>query len=94
MEIYYGLFIVLVPYFIGKSLGIFKILIFGLWSFIRHPNLEGLESSSEGQNGVELSFQSTGEHYRMFFPQFFHSFGVKNSRPFTCSVIDSVSSLP
>ena len=37
VEIDYGLFRVFGPYFIGKSLGTFKILIFGLWSFIRHP---------------------------------------------------------
>ena len=37
VEIDYGFFIVFGPYFIGKSLEIFKILIFGLWSFIPHP---------------------------------------------------------
>ena len=34
----YGFFRVFGPYFIGKSLGTFNILIFGLWSFIHHPN--------------------------------------------------------
>ena len=37
VEIDYGFFRVLGSYFIGKSLGTFKILIFGLWSFIPHP---------------------------------------------------------
>ncbi len=37
VEIAYGFFRVFGPYFIGKSLGTFKILIFGLWSFIPHP---------------------------------------------------------
>ena len=37
VEIDYGFFRVFGPYFIGKSLGTFKILIFGLWSFIPHP---------------------------------------------------------
>ena len=37
VEIDYGFFRVFGPYFIGKSLGTFKILIFGLWSFILHP---------------------------------------------------------
>ena len=37
VEIDYGLFRVFGPYFIGKSLGTFKILIFGLWSFIPNP---------------------------------------------------------
>ena len=37
VEIDYGLFRVFGPYFIGKLLGTFKIVIFGLWSFIRHP---------------------------------------------------------
>ena len=36
VEIDYGLFRVVGPYFIGKSQGTFKVLIFGLWSFIRH----------------------------------------------------------
>ena len=36
MEIVYGFY---GPYFMGKSLGTFKILIFGLWSFIPHPYL-------------------------------------------------------
>ena len=39
VEIDYGFFRVFGPYFIGKSLGTFKILIFGLWSFIPHPYL-------------------------------------------------------
>ena len=39
VEIDYGFFRVFCPYFIGKSLGTFKILIFGLWSFISHPYL-------------------------------------------------------
>ena len=39
VEIDYKLFRVFGPYFIGKSLGTFKILILGLWSFIRHPYL-------------------------------------------------------
>ena len=34
VEIDYGLFRVVGPYLMGKSLGPFKILIFGLWSFI------------------------------------------------------------
>ena len=34
VEIDYGFFRVFGPYFIGKSLGTFKILIFGLGSFI------------------------------------------------------------
>ena len=37
VEIDYGIFRVFGLYFIGKSLGTFKILIFGLWSFIPHP---------------------------------------------------------
>ena len=37
VEIDYGFFRVFDPYFIGKSLGAFKILIFELWSFIPHP---------------------------------------------------------
>ena len=37
VEIDYGFFRVFGPYFTGKSLGTFKIWIFGLWSFIRHP---------------------------------------------------------
>ena len=37
VEIDYGFFGVFGPYFIGKSMGTFKILIFGLWSFIPHP---------------------------------------------------------
>ena len=37
VEMDYGFFRVFGPYFIGKSLGTFKILIFGLWSFISHP---------------------------------------------------------
>ena len=40
MEIDFGFFRVYGPYFIGKSLGTFKILIFGLWSFIPHPSGE------------------------------------------------------
>ena len=39
VEIDYGFFWVFGPYFIGKSLGTFKILIFWLWSFISHPYL-------------------------------------------------------
>ena len=34
VEIDYGFFRVVGPYFVGKSLGTSKILIFGLWSFI------------------------------------------------------------
>jgi hypothetical protein len=34
---YYGFVRVFGPYFIEKSLGTFKILIFGFWSFISHP---------------------------------------------------------
>ena len=34
MEIDDGFFRVFGPYFIGKSLGTFKIMIFGLWSLI------------------------------------------------------------
>ena len=37
VEIDYGFFSVFGPYCIGKSLGTFKILKFGLWSFIPHP---------------------------------------------------------
>ena len=37
VEIDYGFFRVFGPYVIGKSLGAFKILIFGFWSFIPHP---------------------------------------------------------
>ena len=37
VEIDHGFFRVVGPYFIGKSLGTLKILIFRLWSFIRHP---------------------------------------------------------
>jgi hypothetical protein len=37
VEIDYGFFRVFGPYFIGKSLGTFKILIFGLWSSIPPP---------------------------------------------------------
>ena len=37
VEIDYGFFRVFGPYFIGKSLGTLKILIFGFWSFISHP---------------------------------------------------------
>ena len=37
VEIDNGFFRVFGPYFIGKSLGLFKILIIGLWSFISHP---------------------------------------------------------
>ena len=37
VEIDNGFFRVFGPYFIGKLLGTFKILIFGLWSFIPHP---------------------------------------------------------
>ena len=37
VDIAYGFFRVFGPYFMGKSLGTFKILIFGLWSFIPHP---------------------------------------------------------
>ena len=37
MEIGYGFFRVFGLYFIGKSLGNFKILMFGLWSFIPTP---------------------------------------------------------
>ena len=37
VEIDYGFFRVFGPYFTGKSLGTFKILIFGFWSFISHP---------------------------------------------------------
>ena len=40
VEIDYGFFEVFGPYFIGKSLNTFKILIFGLWSFIPHPYLK------------------------------------------------------
>ena len=36
VEIAYGFFRVFGPYFMGKSLSTFKILIFGLWSFIPH----------------------------------------------------------
>ena len=39
MEIDYGFFRVFGSYFIGKSLGTFKILIFGFWSFISHPSI-------------------------------------------------------
>ena len=42
VEIDYGFFRVFVPYFIGKSLDGFKILIFGLWVFISHPYAVGL----------------------------------------------------
>ena len=34
VEIDYGFFRVVGPYFIGKSLGTLKVLIFGLWSLI------------------------------------------------------------
>ena len=37
VEIDYAFFRVVDPYFIGKSLDTFKILIFGLWSFFPHP---------------------------------------------------------
>ena len=37
VEIDYGFVRVFGPYFIGKSLGTFEILIFVLWSFIWHP---------------------------------------------------------
>ena len=37
VEIDYGFFRVFGPYFIGNALGTFKILIFGLLSFIPHP---------------------------------------------------------
>ena len=39
VEIDYGFFRVFGPYFIRKSLGTFKILIFGFLSFISHPYL-------------------------------------------------------
>ena len=39
VDIDYGFFRVFGPYFIGKSLGAFKILIFGLCLFIPHPYL-------------------------------------------------------
>jgi hypothetical protein len=46
VEMAYGFFRVFGPYFMGKSLGTFKILSFGLWSFIPHPyfNNSGLNS--------------------------------------------------
>ena len=37
VELDYGLFRVFGLYFIGKSLGTLKKIIFGLWSFIPHP---------------------------------------------------------
>ena len=37
VDIDYGFFRVFGPYFIGKSLGTFKVLIFWLWAFIWHP---------------------------------------------------------
>ena len=40
VEIDYGFFRVFDPYLIGKSLGTFKILIFGFWSFISQPYLQ------------------------------------------------------
>ena len=40
VEIDYGFFRGFGPYFIGKSLGTFKILIFGFWSIISHPYKE------------------------------------------------------
>ena len=43
VEINYGFFRAFGPYFIGKSLGTFKIYIFGLWSLIPHPYLEAFK---------------------------------------------------
>ena len=37
VEVDYGFFRVFGPYFIAKSLATFRILIFGLWSFIPPP---------------------------------------------------------
>ena len=41
VEIDYWFFRVFGPYFIGKSMGTFKIFIFRLWSFIWHPYKRG-----------------------------------------------------
>ena len=50
MEIDYGFFRVFGPYFIGKSQGTFKILIFGLWSFIPPPSMIAFHFVGGGSN--------------------------------------------
>ena len=56
VEIDYGLFRVFGPYFIGKSQSTFKILIFGLWSFIPHPQLRGCSHIMSAKNGGVQTF--------------------------------------
>ena len=50
VEIDYGFFRVFGPYFIGKSLDTYKMLIFGLWSFIPHPYAGGAKCSPPGSH--------------------------------------------
>ena len=38
VEIDYGFFRVFGPYFIGKSMGTFRSLIFGLWTLVIYPS--------------------------------------------------------
>ena len=52
VEIDYGFFRVFGTYFIGKSLGTFKILIFGVWSFISHPYMREFRGSTVGGGNV------------------------------------------
>ena len=61
VEIEYWFFRVFSPYFIRKSLGTFKILIFGLWIFIPHPQLReevrGLVSPTPFMEDCEVFIQ-------------------------------------
>jgi hypothetical protein len=67
VEIDYGFFRVFGPYFIGKSLGTFKILIFGLWSFIPHPYQRGW-SLCEIIDHAGAGFYKPGQQQRLLFP--------------------------
>ena len=52
VEIDYGFFRVFGPYFIGKSLGNFKMLIFGFWSFISNPYIMHSVKAHKGVDKV------------------------------------------
>ena len=54
VEIDYAVFRVFGPYFIGKSLGTFKILVFGLWSFIPHPYYKEPNILKKNHNSIPL----------------------------------------